>query len=156
MVLAKLLELKVPPVALVIIFAFLMYALDKLVPMSIDPTSWHIALAIISVIAGVVIAIAGVRAFKKAKTTVNPMTPEKSSELVVQGIYQRTRNPMYVGFLLALAGWGLLLNNPFSLLLCIGFVIYMNKFQIEPEEQALTELFGEQFTQYKNKVSRWL
>lgn len=152
----QLLVLKVPPVALVMIFAFFMYALDKLVPMSTDPTSWHLVIALFLLFFGVWIAVAGVQAFKKAKTTVNPMTPEKSSELVIQGIYQRTRNPMYVGFLCALLGWGLILNNPISLVLCIGFVFYMNKFQIEPEEQALTELFGEQFLQYKAQVKRWL
>lgn len=152
----QLLVLKVPPVALVMIFAFFMYALDKLVPMSTDPTSSHLVIALFLLFFGGWIAISGVQAFKKAKTTVNPMTPEKSSELVVQGIYQRTRNPMYVGFLCALLGWGLILNNPISFVLSIGFVFYMNKFQIEPEEQALAELFGEKFLQYKAQVKRWL
>ncbi len=148
--------LKVPPVAQVILFAFLMYAVDLIFPMSVDPTHLHFAAALIIVVLGLVIALAGVRAFKQAQTTVNPMTPGKASELVCHGVYQHTRNPMYVGLLFALIGWAMALNNLYALALSVGFVFYMNKFQIEPEEQALTQLFGDQFTQYKAKVKRWL
>lgn len=56
------------------------------------------ALAFALVTAGAFIATAGVIAFRQAKTTANPMNPDASSSLVINGIYRLTRNPMYLGF----------------------------------------------------------
>jgi len=94
--------------------------------------------------------------FRKAKTSVNPITPDACSSLVVSGIYKKTRNPMYVGFLFFLIGWGLFLSNLFSLVLPAGFFLYMNRFQIQAEEQALESFFGAEYMAYKNRVRRWL
>lgn len=63
---------------------------------------------------------------------------------------------MYVGFLFFLFALGFLLFNFYSLALTAGFVLYMNRFQIQPEETALESLFGEDFRCYKNRVRRWL
>lgn len=106
--------------------------------------------------AGILVVLAGALEFRKARTTVNPVRPETSTALVTSGVYQVTRNPMYLGFLLILVGWGLLLANLFSLLLVPIFIAYMNRFQIEPEEKALTSLFGAEFAVYKQRVRRWL
>ena len=66
------------------------------------------------------------------------------------------RNPMYLGFALALLGWGIFLSNPLSLAMLFVFVGYMNRFQIVPEERALESLFGDAFKAYRSKVRRWL
>jgi protein-S-isoprenylcysteine O-methyltransferase Ste14 len=63
---------------------------------------------------------------------------------------------MYLALLLALTGWGLYLANIFSLIFVVGFVLYMNRFQIQPEERALEEIFGAKFSDYKNQVRRWI
>ena len=63
---------------------------------------------------------------------------------------------MYLALLLALTGWGLYLANIFSLLMAVAFVLYMNRFQIEPEERTLEEIFGAEFNAYKNQVRRWI
>ncbi len=63
---------------------------------------------------------------------------------------------MYVGLLFILIGWGLFLSNLYSLALPAGFVLYMNRFQIRPEEKALEAIFGEEFLAYKIRVRRWL
>jgi len=63
---------------------------------------------------------------------------------------------MYVGFLFFLMGWGLFLSNVYSLVLCIGFVLYMNRFQIQAEEAILESLFGAEYLRYKDRVRRWL
>jgi protein-S-isoprenylcysteine O-methyltransferase Ste14 len=94
--------------------------------------------------------------FRKAKTSVNPTKTNLTSTLVTDGIYKNTRNPMYVGFLFFLIGWGFILYNIYSMTLCIGFVLYMNRFQIQPEEKALMSIFGEEFVDYKRRVRRWL
>jgi protein-S-isoprenylcysteine O-methyltransferase Ste14 len=105
---------------------------------------------------GAYVAISGVVSFRRARTTVNPLTPDEATSLVTSGIYQRTRNPMYAGLLLLLVGWGLLLSNLFSLALSAGFVLYMNRFQIQREERALESAFGSGFLIYKSRVRRWM
>jgi len=84
------------------------------------------------------------------------LTPESISSLVVTGIFKRTRNPMYLALMLALTGWGLYLANIFSLLVAVCFVLYMNRFQIQPEERTLEEIFGSEFNDYKKQVRRWI
>jgi protein-S-isoprenylcysteine O-methyltransferase Ste14 len=105
---------------------------------------------------GVTFCVAGVVSFKIAKTTVNPSKPDQASELVTSGVYRISRNPMYVGFAFILLGWGVWLTSMLAILTIVGFVTYLTQFQIIPEERALTTLFGQQFTDYKAKVRRWL
>jgi protein-S-isoprenylcysteine O-methyltransferase Ste14 len=107
-------------------------------------------------LSGALISILGVVAFRRARTTVNPMKPESSSSLVVAGIYRATRNPMYLGFLLMLLGWAAYLSNALSVLAIPAFVLYMTVFQIRPEERALDSLFGPDFAAYRAQVRRWI
>ncbi len=93
--------------------------------------------------------------FFGSKTSIDPRSPSKVSTLVTGGLYQYSRNPMYLALLLLLLGWGLYLGNAFNTLLAAGFVYYMNTFQIIPEEEALTNLFGKQYQKYCVMVRRW-
>eukprot|EP01129_Flabellula_baltica_P002766 TRINITY_DN12612_c0_g1_i1.p1 TRINITY_DN12612_c0_g1~~TRINITY_DN12612_c0_g1_i1.p1 ORF type:complete len:155 (-),score=25.60 TRINITY_DN12612_c0_g1_i1:78-542(-) len=148
-------ELKVPPVALTIIYAVLMVIIS-FSPLSIpfiDPLN---SLAFPVAMFGVVFALMGVIQFNKAKTTVNPLSPESSSSLVQEGVYGYSRNPMYVGFFCGLLALSLWISSVTALLFSFSFIIYMNKFQIEPEEAALEKIFGTSYTHYKQRVSRWL
>ena len=92
----------------------------------------------------------------RAGTTVNPIKPETAGSLVVSGIYRRTRNPMYLGFLLGLAGWAVFLSNALAFIFLPVFVLYLNRFQIRREERALASVFGKDFAAYQSKVRRWL
>ena len=94
--------------------------------------------------------------FRRARTTVNPLSPEKASALVVNGSYRWTRNPMYLAMLLLLIAWACLMSNWAALAILPLFVIYLNRFQIEPEERALRARFGDEFDNYCRKVRRWL
>ena len=105
---------------------------------------------------GVGSAIAGVIAFRDRHTTVNPLTPSASSAIVTGGIYRVSRNPMYLGFLLVLAGWGVYLSNAGTALLLPAFVAYLTRYQIKPEERALLAKFGTEYAQYMSRVRRWL
>ena len=150
-----LLELRVPPLAIVVIVAALMWMLAA-VPLQRFNFPGQVGLTCAFAIVGLAVAAAGVLQFRRAKTTVNPMTPGKSSSLVVGGVYTRTRNPMYLGFALWLVGLAVYLGHPVSVLGVPLFVIYMNRFQIEPEERALEARFGEEFQRYCDNVRRWL
>lgn len=150
------LELKIPPLALVLLAGGMMWGIAWAVPTFGFVFPARLICAVGAVVIGVAIAGMGVFSFRLAKTTVNPMKPDSSSALVVTGIYRLTRNPMYLGFLWFLLGWGIFLSNALALLILPGFVMYMNRFQIEPEERALTRLFGQAFVTYATQVRRWI
>lgn len=148
------LELKVPPPAVALTFALLMWLISWAVPQLGFDFPGHIVVAVAFALAGTIIAVLGVASFRRAKTTINPMKPESSTSLVVSGIYKFTRNPMYLGLLLVLAGWAVFLSNVLAFLLLPAFVLYMNRFQIEPEERALRARFPEEFAAYERRVRR--
>jgi protein-S-isoprenylcysteine O-methyltransferase Ste14 len=104
---------------------------------------------------GIAVAVGGVISFRRAKTTVNPLKPERSAALVATGVYSFTRNPMYLGMALVLVAWAVYLSSIWSLSGPVLFVLYITAFQIVPEERVLAELFGAQYAEYKTRVRRW-
>lgn len=150
------LELKIPPVIQVAIVAFAMWLLSVAFPAMNSPGGTTTALAVSFVVIGLIIVALGVLEFRKADTTVDPRYPDKSSQLVESGIYRISRNPMYLGFLLMLFGWALYLMNYLAFLLLPLFMVYMNRFQIQPEEQYMLHKFGDKFDGYSARVRRWI
>jgi protein-S-isoprenylcysteine O-methyltransferase Ste14 len=150
------LELKVPPVAVMLVTALLMWLVAWSLPAGAIAVPARILFAMTLAIVGSAASALGVVAFRRASTTVNPTKPEATSSLVRSGVYTLTRNPMYFGFLLILFGWGIFLANPLVFLLLPVFVFYMNRFQIQPEERALTAQFGQVFVAYTTCVRRWI
>ena len=112
--------------------------------------------AIVFAAIGVAFALRGVLEFRSAGTTVDPRVPDQSVSLVIRGVYRISRNPMYAGFLLVLIAWGMFLSNLASFVLLPVFVIYMNRFQITPEERHMREKFGEAYREYEAEVRRWI
>lgn len=152
----KVLELKVPPVVVVAIFASGMLALSRLMPSATFelPGSFIVSLGL--ALLGTAIVMAGVLAFRASKTTVDPRTPDAASTVVVGGIYRFSRNPMYLGFLFMLAAWAIYLSNAAAAMLLPAFVAYLTAFQIKPEERILLSKFGPRFAEYMNSVRRWV
>jgi len=150
------LELKVPPVALWLAVALLMKLSAGLAPRFASAWLRQPQLGVALLLAGVGVAISGVVAFQRAHTTVDPRHPQKMSALVTSGIYRATRNPMYLGMLLALVGWAFWLGQLPPFLLLPFFVVFLNRFQIAPEERALARMFGPQFSAYRARVRRWI
>ena len=149
------LELKLPPVVLGAIAAALMWIASSASPaFDINFSASSVSSASLA-LAGALTCLAGVISFRRAKTTVNPMNPDAASSLVVSGIYRYTRNPMYAGFLMILLAWAAFLSNVVALIVLPAFVLYMNPFQILPEERALTALFADEYTEYLARVRRW-
>jgi protein-S-isoprenylcysteine O-methyltransferase Ste14 len=150
------LALKIPPGALVLIVGALMWMASSATPI-LDfylpgRSLWSWSLAIL----GAITCLSGVISFRRSRTTVNPMKPTSASSLVVSGIYKYTRNPMYLGFFLVLLGWAAFLSNLSALALVPAFPMYLNHFQIRPEERALASLFPHEYPSYKAKVRRWI
>jgi protein-S-isoprenylcysteine O-methyltransferase Ste14 len=149
------LESKVPPPALVIVMAVFMWLLARTTPSLHVDVPWHNVLAVVLVSAGFITGMTGVVTFRKARTTVNPTKPHASS-LVTSGVYAISRNPMYLGGLTMLLGWAIFLSNPLAFLFLPIYVLYLNRFQIAPEERILTSLFGQAYVTYQARARRWL
>jgi len=92
--------------------------------------------------------------YATGKGTLAPWAPPKS--LVVVGLYRFVRNPMYLGVLLLVLGWAVLLSSPilaaYAGVLAIGFHTRV----VTHEEPWLESEFGEEWTEYRAAVSRWL
>ncbi|MCC2616233.1 isoprenylcysteine carboxylmethyltransferase family protein [Aestuariibacter halophilus] len=150
------LELKIPPLALLGVFGWLMWDAETWpLPQYAQP-SWGFWLAIFCWLVAFGVVVAGVLAFRSEGTTVDPRDPSQTSTLVIKGVYRYTRNPMYVGFVLALIGWAIWLWNPASAALIPLFVVYLQRFQIRPEERFMAEQFGDAYRDYQRRVRRWL
>jgi protein-S-isoprenylcysteine O-methyltransferase Ste14 len=150
------LELKVPPPLVAVIVAAAMWGISRVTPLLEVAMVYRVWAGIVVAATGAFFSISGVLAFRRARTTVNPMKPESASSLVASGVYRITRNPMYVGLLLVLVAWATFLAAPLALPGPLAFVLYIGRFQIAPEEVALTKLFGTEYAEYKAKVRRWL
>lgn len=150
------LELKIPPVVVVAVSASAMLGLSWLFPSATFELPGRRIASLGLALLGIATAMAGVIAFRARKTTVDPRTPDAASTVVVGGIYRLSRNPMYLGFLLVLAGWAVYLSNATAALLLPVFVAYMNAFQIKAEERVLLSKFGPRFAEYMVSVRRWV
>ena len=150
------LALRIPPLAVAFLAGFAAWSLARLFP-NLRLESPRLAVAAVGfALLGFGCCLLGVVSFRRARTTVNPLDPGAATALVVSGIYRRTRNPMYLGFLLGLIGELAWLGSPVALLAAPAFVTYLNRFQIAPEEAALRARFGAEFIAYTTRVPRWL
>lgn len=148
-------ELRIPPAVVFLICVGLMYLLATFLPVGyFDFFGRHYLVYGLLAFAGIV-AIIALFQFFSSRTTINPTNPSGASKLVESGIFAYSRNPMYLALLVLLLAWGIWLGNAFNTLLAAGFVGYMNRFQIIPEEMALVKLFGKSYRQYCLNVRRW-
>ena len=150
------LELKIPPAAVFLVCAAGMWLLTRAFPAGEFELRYAGFLAIAIAVPGLAVAIAGIHAFRRQSTTVNPIRPDEASSVVSDSVYRYTRNPMYVGLACCVLAWGVYLRNVPALLCIVIFIVYITRFQIEPEERALQEKFGEEYTSFKSRVRRWL
>ena len=150
------LELKIPPPAFAVLIAGAMWGISLVAPLLDVPAFIRVATAATFALAGGGFSLAGVISFRRAKTTANPMKPETTSALVCSGVYRLTRNPMYLGALFILVAWAVFLSSAWALVGPLAFVLYMNRFQIAPEERALSAMFDTGYSAYRSRVRRWL
>ena len=150
------LQLKVPPVVVVLVTAALMWLVSRTLTAFDFVFPARDVLAVSFAVAGAIIVLSGAASFRRARTTFNPMKPESTSSLALSGVYKVSRNPMYLGFFSILVGWAIFISNALAFIFLPAFILYMNRFQIEPEEEALACKFGQEFDVYKSRVRRWL
>lgn len=150
------LELKVPPDVVWVLVAGLVWLVSRITPHPEVPSSVRVGAAVVVTAVGVWAIVAARISLEQANTTWSPMTPGQSTSLVSSGVYAFSRNPMYLGMLLVLIGWAVLLASAAALALSGVFVLYLDRFQIGPEERTLTAHLGQEFLDYRHRVRRWL
>ncbi len=147
---------RIPPPFIMFFAAAVMWALHRWLPL----VEWLGApwnrMGALFIAAGVAVSVSAFRRFKRAGTTVNPRDPGKASRLVTDSVFRFSRNPMYLGLLLALIGWALLLGSASQWIVPPMFAIGITRVQIIPEEQTLARLFGDEYQAYRRTVRRWL
>lgn len=151
------LEHRIPPPLVMLATGFLMWWTDRWLPgLRMNPVlEWVTLLGWGVAICGFAMDLYCFIGFIQRKTTVNPLKPENASAIIVSGFYRFSRNPMYLGMVLVLVGWVLVLQNPASLVATALFMAFITRFQIIPEERALTARFGEAYLAYTRRVRRW-
>jgi protein-S-isoprenylcysteine O-methyltransferase Ste14 len=149
------LETRIPPPLAGLLMGVVAWLASSAFTQTTLPFPVRLGGAIGFVVLGLVLAGAGARTVSRAKTTLNPVKPETATALVTSGIYAYTRNPMYLGMAAWLLAWSAWLGTLAGLIGAPLFVLYMNRFQIGPEERALSGLFGTEFAAYRARVRRW-
>lgn len=114
------------------------------------------ALGLVLAGTGLGLDVLGLLAFRRAKTTLSPLSPDKATRLVATGVYRVTRNPMYVGMALVLSGWAVLLAYWSAIAGPVVFLAFITRFQIVPEERFMAAKFGDDYTRFCQQVRRWL
>jgi protein-S-isoprenylcysteine O-methyltransferase Ste14 len=152
----KALEHKLPPPLVFLVCAALMWlTASQTAALELAAAARIIAAVGFGLVAGI-FAGPAIIGFRRAKTTINPVDIEAATALVTGGIYQHSRNPMYVGLtalLLAWAGW---LAAPWTLIWPLAFMAFITRFQIIPEERVMAAKFGVSYSIYRENVRRWL
>lgn len=150
------LELRIPPPIIALVMMLLMTLLAQTLPAVTALAPMRRPLAIGVALIGLCFDAAGLLAFRRARTTINPLRPANTSALVTTGVYRITRNPMYVGLLLMLLAWAIWLGSPVSLAGPVLFIVCINRLQIQPEERILLDKYGSEYRNYLSRVRRWL
>lgn len=145
---------KIPPPLVALVFIFLIISTKNSFPKV--EIIWGFIIGSISIIFGLIVILSAIILFKKNKTTISPLNPSNATKLIVHGLYNFSRNPMYLGLLLVLSGISIIQNPIGGLLFVSSFILYLNHFQIIPEENAMLDLFKDDFLKYKENVRRWI
>jgi protein-S-isoprenylcysteine O-methyltransferase Ste14 len=129
---------------------------QKLLPSRRRPSPTSLGLAGVISSASLGLLVWAVTAFRRHETTVDPLAPERASRLVADGPFRVTRNPMYVAMAGILMANACARRSVVGFLPAAGFVLVINKAQIEAEERAMTANFGADWERYVATTPRWL
>jgi len=150
------LERRIPPPVVLVLLGIAACGAVRLLPALSFELPFHTFAAIVLAFLGLALNILPKLAFQRARTTVNPLEPALTTSLVTSGIYRHTRNPMYLGHSVILLGWALHLHNVAALLAVPAFLVYITRFQVQPEERLLSARFPDAYAALRRRAPRWL
>ncbi|MDB2705302.1 isoprenylcysteine carboxylmethyltransferase family protein [Pseudomonadota bacterium] len=149
------LKLKIPPPVYMLFMAGMMWLLDRYLPINEFISKPWDRLGFGIILLAIVTDGLSLLHFFRVRTSINPLYPEKANSLVTTGLYQWTRNPMYLGLLLVLLGWAIVLGSASPFIVLPIFTVVLTIQQIIPEEIVLEHKFGKSYRDYKQTVRRW-
>ena len=123
-------------------------------PAKVLARSLAVPLGILIVFVAVAIGLLAVREMVTASTPLD--VRKRSTRIVTSGIFQQSRNPIYLGMVLLCTGVAFLVDSLWLLGLVPLFAAILQKGVIEPEEAYLECNFGEEYLRYKARVRRWI
>jgi protein-S-isoprenylcysteine O-methyltransferase Ste14 len=150
------LEHRIPPPVLALLTGAAMWFMGRGAPRSGLPDVARYTLSAVLFVAAGAFGFPAFLAFRRAGTTTNPVKIDRAAALVSSGIYRVTRNPMYVALTLLLCAWAAWLQAPVGALGPPLFALYIDRFQIVPEERAMRARFAEAYDAYRRRTRRWL
>ena len=150
----KSLENKIPPLIIVVFFLASIFLLKNF--LEVFTFSYQVYISFFFLCLAASFCLTSIIEFRKHKTTLNPLMPEESTALVTTGIFKFSRNPMYLSLLNLLIAFSIYLGSFLGLIIIPLFVVYINLFQIKPEEKAMLKLYGKEFENYCSNVRRWI
>ena len=150
------LEHLVPPPLVALLIGLAMWGATHFAAPWEAPRALRIGLASALAVVGLCVGGAGFLAFRRAGANIDPHRIDKGEALVTEGVYRRTRNPMYLGLALVLLGYAVYLIRPVDFLGPLAFLAYITRFQILPEERAMTRKFDARYEAYARATRRWL
>lgn len=148
---------KIPPDIVFLSCGILMWLTTKYIPGFQLNIPYRVVLVVIVFLLGLSVIYSAKKVLKKERTTEQPSRDAlyQVKALVTKGVYRHSRNPIYLGMAVLLFGWALILTNWLSILGVFAFVWFITLFQVLPEENALEQIFGDEYRQYKHRVRRW-
>ncbi len=151
------LELKIPPLVIILICAGVMYLCAIAMPHAFTiPMGLRVVVLVITAIAAAGILSAALMTFRRHRTTINPLNPNNTSNLATSGIYAYSRNPMYLSMFIVLLGWGFFLGQLSAIFGLALYVVAITRLQILPEERVLERKFGSAYTDFLAASCRWI
>lgn len=146
-----------PPPLIALATLALGLLLDWLLPLYLLATLlglwWRGFLGGIAIAAGFAIGLAGHQRFVETGTNVNPWKP--STQLATAGIFRYVRNPMYVGMMVVVGGFGIAFASDWTMLMIIPLAFILRNGVVLREERYLERKFGDEYRSYKASVPRW-
>jgi protein-S-isoprenylcysteine O-methyltransferase Ste14 len=152
----KSLELKMPPLILLVLAILLMVGLRDFYPLALLEHGLISVVGVVSIGLGLGLMLVAAMQMRRHRATLDPRYPEKTQVLLDKGLFAVSRNPIYLGMVVILFGTALLLAELTAFLVLLMFVRYLTRYQIEPEEACLEERFASDFEAYCNQVRRWI
>lgn len=128
--------------------------IERLLRLRRTVPSWVRMLGAGTIASGLGLAVWGIAHFHKRETTHSPWS--RPTRMVSDGPYALTRNPMYLGTALTLLGVGIARGSLAGVLSPLIYAAVINRWQISFEETALAEAFGNEYTNYRRRVRRWI
>lgn len=144
-----------PPLFYVAMFLLAVF-LQKMIPLnkSFFYTTTSKVMGSVVILIGVFFILPALRKFVATRNTV--VTVKGANSLQTTSIYSRSRNPMYVGLLLLYIGLSFIFGNWWNFILLPVLFLIVQEYIIKREEQYLIRRFGQEYSDYKTKVRRWL